>query len=189
MLGTSYIPAARQLCRQFDDELHEVLHGPRFPKSLHLNICFSWSNEGVYGEVADVDEITAWEEEVSFKGVPKRYLERVEVAEVEWVSENFSTSFELGILQYKFFEGAEALKGIKLRIEEEWVSGLDHLEQIIPDFLEEWNALKKVECVHNWGHGNRALIKSRPGKEERMTRLVFEKKGLEWDVEKEFGTV
>lgn len=30
---------------------------------------------------------------------------------------------------------------------------------------------------------------SKPGKEERLTRLVFEKKGWKWDVAKEFERV
>lgn len=154
-----------------------------------MNICFHWSNEWISGELADIDEITGWEEEVSFEGVPKRYLERVEMAEVEWVSDPHFTWDEIHQLWVELFKGAISLKEIKLRIELELVSGLDYLEEILPHFLEHWDALKRVECVHKWGHGISALIKSRPGKEERMTRLVFEKKGLAWDIVKEFGRV
>lgn len=116
-LGTSQLSHGRILCRQFDDELHEALHGPRFPKSLHLDNGFSWSYNRIDGQNNRLEEMTAWEEEVAFKGIPKRYLEREEVAEVEWQSEACFSWSELTHLRNELFEGAAMLTEIKLRME------------------------------------------------------------------------
>lgn len=136
-----------------------------------------------------MEEITAWEEEVPFKGVPKRYLERVERVEMEWMSGG--TWYELEYLRYdRLFQGAKALKEMKLRIEVPNADELDCLDEEIPEIVEGWDVLKRLECVHKWEHGNDALINSRPGKEERLMRLVFEKKESEWATPvKEFGRI
>ncbi|TID14645.1 hypothetical protein E6O75_ATG08791 [Venturia nashicola] len=176
-LGTSQLSQGRILCRQFDDELHEMLHGPRFPKSIYLNIRFSWAGDRFGSQKNGTEEITAWEEEVAFRGIPKRYLERVEVAEVEWESNQCFTLSELTHLQDELFQGAGMLTVIKLRLGVVSVRELEYLDEDIPRIVEGWHALKRLECVHKWEYGNRALMKSRPGREERLTRLLHVRKG------------
>jgi hypothetical protein len=176
------------------------MHGPQFPSRLllHLDIANPLATISVY-------EKLLWDEEVEFHGVPKRDIEKVERVELECdLSPNLHFMMEerqyehqeemdewmasqLDWIRYDLLKEARALKEVRLRLTVGLESELEALEKQLP-ILEDWEEVKRIECVYEWRHGMRAWMGCDHGHSgESLRRVTVERRGGEWVVEKVFG--